>query len=182
MLPPIFCEDIVATFPHLLPDIRKMSKIRKNAEITSNCITGLGRYIENVAMYCWYPYYQYRIVSMFWVLFFHSVSLVAKNRQSILVAIFLHLSREISRDLTDVPPAQRPLPPSLAECSVCPLCFAPLAAVHTDSAAGRPTPTRRRYQHNVLWSAPPVRRGVGNTVNTWGDYRRNGRARNPKLS
>ena len=41
---------------------------------------------------------------------------------------FSDLSRDISRDLTDVPPAQRPLPSSLADRSVRPLCFAPLAS------------------------------------------------------
>jgi len=85
-------------------------------------------------------------------------SLIAKNRSH-----FPDLSREISPDLTDVPPAQRPLPPPLADHPVCPLCFAPLAAAHT---AADSRPTRQHYQHNVLWSVPPVRRAVGNMVNT----------------
>ena len=65
-------------------------------------------------------------------------SLVAKNQRSILVAIFPIF---LARDLTDVPPAQRPLPPSLVDHPVRPLCFAlhlwllrtpPLAAVQPD--------------------------------------------------
>jgi len=44
-----------------------------------------------------------------------------------------------------VPPAQWQ---SLAEHTVRPLFFAPLAAMHTDTATGRPT--RQHYQHNVL--------------------------------
>jgi len=89
--------------------------------------------------------------------------LVTKNRRSILVAIFCW---SISWDLTDVPPAQRPLPPSLSDHPVRPLCFAPLAAMHT--AAGRTT--QQYYQHNFLWSAPPVCYAVGNMVNTRGNH------------
>jgi len=43
----------------------------------------------------------------------------------------------------------------------------PVTAVHADTAAGHPT--RRYYQHNVLQCVLPVRRAVGNTVNTRGD-------------
>jgi len=93
---------------------------------------------------------------------------VAKNRRSILVAIFpICLARFNRRSACTAP-----LPPSLAERSVRPLCFAPLAAVHTK--AGRPT--QRHYQHGVLWSVPPVHRVVGNTVNTRGERRHNRRA------
>ena len=94
--------------------------------------------------------------------------------QSLVLGRGSPFSRSVSRDLTDVPPAQWPLPPSLVERSVRPLCFAPLAAAHTNTAAGRPT--RQHYQHNVLWSMPPVHCVVGNTVNTWGDRRHNRRA------
>jgi len=51
---------------------------------------------------------------------------------------FPDLSREISPDLTNVPPAQRPLLLSLADHPVHPFCFAPLAAAHT-ATGGHPT-------------------------------------------
>jgi len=82
----------------------------------------------------------------------------------------------VLQDLTDVPPAQRTLPSSLADHPVRPLCFSSLAAAHTDTATGRPT--RRHYQHNVLWCMPPLRRVVGNTVNTRGDRRHDSRTDN----
>jgi len=48
-------------------------------------------------------------------------------------------------------------------------CFAPVAAAHADTAAGRST--RRHYQHNVLWCGTPIYRAVANTVNTRVDHR-----------
>jgi len=87
-------------------------------------------------------------------------SLVAKNRQSILVAIFTICLARFNRcyACTTASAAVAGRAPS-------PLCFAPLAAMHT--AAGS-HPTRRHYQHNILLSVPPDRHAAGTTVNTGG--------------
>ena len=55
--------------------------------------------------------------------------------QSLVLGRGSPFSRSVSRDLTDVPPAQWPLPPS---CSVGPLCFAPLLRTPTPPLAVQP--------------------------------------------
>ena len=94
-------------------------------------------------------------------------SLVAKNWRSILVAIF---------------------PICLARFNRCSACTAASAAVaggalststllctsgcHAHRHCRWPSgPTWRHYQHNFLWSMPPVCRAEGNMVNIWGDRR-----------
>ena len=88
-------------------------------------------------------------------------SLVAKNRWSILVAIFPICLARFNR-CSACTVGQWPLPPSWAERSVGPLRFASLAVTHTNPIAlSTQCPLIRAAHHRV----------VGNTVNTRGDRR-----------
>ena len=102
------------------------------------------RSLDIVLVWSWLCSYS----SPFWLMcllykIVDRASLVTKKWRSILVAIFPIC---LARFNVNVPPAQRPLPPLLAERSVRTLCFAPLAATHT--TAGHPT--WRHYQGNIV--------------------------------